>query len=405
MTQLPTTFHVLIAGGGISGLALALFLKKAGVSCSVYEAYTYKASAGGGFNIAPNGMNVLNALGLAQKVIDAGAVAEEFCMRNGKGKMIGHIQNGSPEKYGQPGVSLSRAALYDILLEELNTQGLKVQYEKRLCDIRQDELGVTAVFTDGSQAVGDVLIGADGVHSATRQLLFPEGPAPAFTGMKNYGGFTPLSAVPELTAREINSLNFTFGNNGFFGYCAASNDTAMWWSNLPSDEPFTKAELESTTLEDVKTTMLERYSDYHAPVAALIANTEKVLKINVSDIASLPSWHKDRVLLIGDAAHAVSPNAGQGASMALEDAMFLAMLLRDAGVGSYAAAFRKFEKDRKPRVEKIVAEGRRRGATKTILKPWQAKIREWLMAVLIPLFAAKNADWLYRYRLDWQMKF
>ncbi|QJB41372.1 FAD-dependent monooxygenase [Chitinophaga oryzae] len=405
MTQLPTSFHVVIAGGGISGLALALFLNKAGISCSIYEAYGYKATIGAGFNIAPNGMNVLDALGLAEKVTAAGAVSEAICMRNGKGKVIASLPNGSVEKYGQPGVSLSRAALYDILLQELKEQGLTVHYHKRLCDIRQTEDNVTAVFTDGTRATGDVLIGADGVHSATRQLLFPEAPAPAFTCMKNYGGFAPLSALPEMTAQEINSLNFTFGNDGFIGYCAAGNGMAMWWSNLPSDVPFTKEELDSTTVEEVKSLMQDRYKNYHAPIPALIAHTEKVLKVNVSDIASLSSWHKGRVLLIGDAAHAVSPSAGQGASMALEDAMYLGMLLRDAGVGSYAAAFRKFETDRKPRVEKIVAEGRKRSRSKSILRPWQAKIRDWMMAIFIPLFAPKNFDWLYRYKLDWQMKY
>lgn len=404
MIPFSTSHHVIIAGGGIGGLTLALFLKKAGISCDIFEAYTYKASAGGGFNIAPNGMNVLDSLGLAHQVIAAGAVASEFHMRNGQGKMIARMANGSVKKYGQPAVSLSRAALYDILLQELDEQGLTVQYGRRLTNIRQDPWGVTAVFADGTEAFGDILIGADGVHSVTRRILFPDGPVPAFTGSKNYGGFVPLAAVPEMTSDEINSLTFTFGNNGFFGYCAAGDGKAMWWSNLPSDTPFTKEELEDTTLEGVKAEMLARYQDYHTPIGSLIANTEKVLKVNVSDIASLPAWFKGRVLLIGDAAHAVSPNAGQGASMALEDAMYLAMLLRDAGVGAYTGVFRKFEAERKPRVEKIVAEGRRRGKSKAILSPWQAKIREWMMAIFIPLFAQRSFDWLYRYRLNWREK-
>lgn len=405
MTNNPTSFHVLIVGGGIGGLALALFLKKAGISCSIYEAYTYKASAGGGFNIAPNGMNVLDVLGLAQPVIDAGTVSQEHCMRNGKGKLIGHMPNGTPGKYGRPGVSISRAAVYDILLADIKAKGLEVKYEKRLCNIKQDEWGVTAFFADGTHVSGDILIGADGVHSATRNLLFPQGPQPAYVGLKNYGGFTPLSAVPELSEREINSLNYTFGNKGFFGYCAIDKGMAMWWSNLPAEKAFTKEELQDTTVDGVKAAMMAVYKDYHSPVATLIANTESVVKVNVADIASLPHWYNQRVLLIGDAAHAVSPNAGQGASMALEDAMYLAMLLRDAGGNAYTAAFHKFETDRKPRVEKIVAEGRRRGNDKTILPPWQAKIREWMMAIFMPLFAARSFDWLYKYRLDWNTKY
>jgi 2-polyprenyl-6-methoxyphenol hydroxylase-like FAD-dependent oxidoreductase len=104
-------------------------------------------------------------------------------------------------------------------------------------------------------------------------------------------------------------------------------------------------------------------------------------------------------VLIGDAAHAVSPNAGQGASMALEDAMYLARLLRDGD--DYEEVFARFEQDRKPRVERIVAEGRRRGTDKQIVGPVQARIRELMIAVFVNLFGPRGDDWLHSYRVDW----
>jgi len=112
--------------------------------------------------------------------------------------------------------------------------------------------------------------------------------------------------------------------------------------------------------------LADRYGRYYQPIPSLIARTRDIIALNVFDIQSLPRWHKGRVVLIGDAAHAVSPNSGQGASLALEDAMYLAKLLRDCGP-DYAEAFACFERDRKPRVERIVAAGRRAASDKEIV--------------------------------------
>ncbi|HVI46869.1 MAG TPA: FAD-dependent monooxygenase [Chitinophaga sp.] len=400
MTSNSNSFHVLIAGGGIGGLALALFLKKAGISCCIYEAFPYKEGAGGGFNIAPNGMNVLAALGLAERVKEKGTITRDHVLRNGNGKILARMSNGN-SKYGEPGVTLSRAALYDVMTAEIFSQDIPIFYEKRLQDIYQDDRQVTIYFSDGSNATGDILVGADGVHSRTRGILFPQGPAPAYIGIVNVGGFTPLSAIEGFPEHDVNSLNYTFGPNGFFGYSVADKDTVMWWSNLPQIKEMTREELQQFSLESIKAEMLNTYRGYHDPVERLILNTEKVLRLNMVDIQSLPVWHRQRVMLIGDAAHAVSPNAGQGAAMALEDAMYLAMLLRVTR-GAYGSAFAKFEADRKPRVEKIVAEGRRRGTDKKILTPFQAKIRDMMIRIFVPLFGEKGLHWLYRYKLDWE---
>jgi 2-polyprenyl-6-methoxyphenol hydroxylase-like FAD-dependent oxidoreductase len=146
--------------------------------------------------------------------------------------------------------------------------------------------------------------------------------------------------------------------------------------------------------------MLAIYQSYHEPIESLISNSQSSLKLNISDIQTLPKWHEGRVLLIGDAAHAVSPNAGQGASIALEDAMYLARLLRDSS-GDYEQVFTQFETDRKTRVEKIVAEGRQRGVDKQVVTPFQSKIREIMLMIFVNLFGASGQDWLYRYAINW----
>ena len=227
-------------------------------------------------------------------------------------------------------------------------------HEKRVVRIEERPSSVVAHFEDGSSVEGDVLIGADGVRSTVRRHLLPNAGA-EYTGFTGIGGFTPASAVPDVPR---NTMTFVFGRRGFFGYSSADTGSAPWWSNLFRDRELTRDELDRPDMGSLKTELLGRFGDYHAPIPALIRHSGTVMQLNVYDLPSLPTWHGRRILVIGDAAHAVSPNAGQGASLALEDAMYLAALLRDF---SYEAAFETFERHRKPRAEKVVAEGRRRG--------------------------------------------
>ena len=167
------------------------------------------------------------------------------------------------------------------------------------------------------------------------------------------------------------------------------------------EKDLTKEQLNDLSVEAVRQEMLSIYSTYHEPIPRLIAQTGPPVKLNEYDIQTLPAWHKGRVVLIGDAAHAVSPNAGQGASMALEDAMYLAKVLCEAQ-GDHERAFARFERDRKPRVERIVAEGRRRGSDKKTVTPFESGLRTAMLAIFFNLFGERSQDWLYRYRIEWE---
>jgi 2-polyprenyl-6-methoxyphenol hydroxylase-like FAD-dependent oxidoreductase len=393
---------VIVIGGGIAGTAVALFLKKAGIHARIYEAYSSNEGVGGGFAIAPNGMNVLAELGLTDRVIARGSLALENVFLNENGKLLARYPNGSIAQYGQPAVSLMRYTLYDILKAELHAQGIEMQYEKRLTAITatDDHTKVIAHFADGTSAEGDLLIGADGIHSTTRTIVLPDSPKPAYVGIIGIGGITALSDLPPLSERERQSLTFTFGPPGFFGYCGADSNHMMWWANVVREQEYTRAELADLSPERIKHELLAVYGGYHSPIASLISHGQALLKVNIYDIQSLPRWHRGRVVLIGDAAHAVSPNAGQGASMALEDALYLAKLLRDHPA-DYEHACMRFEIDRKPRVERIVAEGRRKGTDKEVVSPLQSKIREMILCIILPLTGEKSQDWLYKYRLEW----
>jgi 2-polyprenyl-6-methoxyphenol hydroxylase-like FAD-dependent oxidoreductase len=344
-------------------------------------------------------MNVLASLDLAEPMRERGTVATVNCGRSQHGRILGRWDNGST-RYGEPSVSMRRSDLAELLASAIEKRKIPMHFEKRLVGIDQTADRVVAHFADGTSAEGTLLIGADGIRSATRNLVFPGSPPPQYVGIIGLGGFTPLADVPEVSDDDRHTLNFTFGQHGFFGYTGARPGELMWWSNIWRATELSPDELRDLDTHKIKRELLDRYRDYHAPIAKIIANSGPVVKQNILDIATLPEWHRGRVLLIGDASHAVSPNAGQGASMALEDAMLLAKLLRDTRC-DHEHAFGEFERERRPRVEKIVVEGRRRGADKQNMTPFKAAVRNVLLTVILRFVAERANDWIYRYKLEW----
>jgi len=394
------TPHVLIIGGGIGGPALALFLQKAGIPSSIYEGYPFKEAVGGGFNIAPNGVEILKSLGLAETAIKRGTISPLAFFRNGEGKQLATMQYESSIKASMPAISMSRATLYEIFAQELKDKKIPIHYEKRLKEITEGESKITAHFTDGTTAEGDLLVGADGINSFVREHIIPNGPKPKPTGILGVGGFVSLDKLKHVQKEEIEALTYTFGLKGFFGHGGGDAGTILWWTNIAREQEFTREEMMNPDWKAIKEELKETFKDYYQPIPEIIENTDIIMRHNIRDIQSLPTWHKDRIILIGDAAHAVSPNAGQGASMALEDAMYLAKMLRDNE--SYEEAFQAFEKGRKDRAEKIVAEGRRRAGDKGVVSPWKAKIREVFMSVFFKLFGTRGQRWILDYRIDWE---
>jgi len=218
--------HVLVVGGGIAGQALSLFLKKAGLSSSIYEAHGESHGVGGGLGLAPNGMNVVAALGLAEKLKSRASMAPESDFRDERGKLLARFSNGGL-KYGEPQMSMMRSDLYLVLSEEIRAQGTPIHHNKRLARIDTLADGVIAHFADGSSAQGDILVGADGVHSATRRQIMPDAPEPQFVGITGIGGAVALCEIPEILPHQSRSFTFTFGPDGFFGFCGGSAGEEM----------------------------------------------------------------------------------------------------------------------------------------------------------------------------------
>lgn len=385
----------LIIGAGIAGPVAAILLRRAGIESAIYEAWPYSKGIGGGLQIAPNGMHVMDEIGLADELISRGSIAESFDFYSQEGGKLGSINRDMARRFGQPAVNVCRATLNEMLIDKAWCACVSLYFDKRLIKIEdRGDQPIIAYFADGTTAEGDFLIGADGVHSVTRRQVVPDGPTPFNTGLIGFGGFVPHAV---LDGRAIGRhVETTFGQSGFFGYGYCSpdpKDGVMWWSMQPArgmDAAMFRA-LDAPTL---KQHLRGFHHGWHDPIPAIIEAAENIVITDTLDVATLPTWSRKRSLLIGDAAHATSPHAGQGASLALEDAMRLARLMQEGQ--ELTATFQAFEAQRRPRAEKIVAIARRNGNNKREFSATGAFIRNQMIKLLLPL-GSKSMDFMYAY--------
>ncbi|WP_454627841.1 FAD-dependent oxidoreductase [Bradyrhizobium cenepequi] len=385
----------LIIGAGIAGPVAAIFLKRAGYDVELYEGWPHSSGIGGGLQIAPNGMHVMAEIGLADELIRQGSIAESFDFYSQSGRKLGSINRDMERRFGQPAVNMRRATLQEVLFNKAWCSNAELYFEKRLVKIidRPDQ-PIVAYFADGTTAEGDFLIGADGVHSKVRRHVVPDGPMPFDTGLISFGGFVPRSV---LEGRSIGGrVETTFGQSGFFGYGFCSSDPAdgvMWWSTQPS-RGIDAATFRAMDHAALKQHLRDFHRGWHDPISRIIEAAENIVVTDTLDVASLPTWSRKRSLLIGDAAHATSPHAGQGASLALEDAMRLGKLMLDGQ--ELGLTFQNFEHERRPRAEKIVAIARRNGNSKREFSAAGAWVRDQVLSLLLPV-TSRCMDFMYVY--------
>jgi 2-polyprenyl-6-methoxyphenol hydroxylase-like FAD-dependent oxidoreductase len=272
---------------------------------------------------------------------------------------------------------------------------VSLYFEKRLIKVEdRGEQPVVAYFADGTTAEGDFLIGADGVHSVARRQVVPDGPTPFDTGLIGFGGFAPRAVLDGMSpGRRVET---TFGRSGFFGYGYCSpdpGDGVMWWSTQPA-HGMDAAAFRALDQAALKQHLADFHRGWRDPIPQILEAAENIVVTDTLDVATLPTWSRKRSLLIGDAAHATSPHAGQGASLALEDAMRLARLMQ--GGQELSLTFQNFEAERRPRAEKIVAIARRNGNKKREFTATGAFIRDQMVRWLLPL-GARGMDFMYAY--------
>ncbi|HMH60352.1 MAG TPA: FAD-dependent monooxygenase, partial [Bradyrhizobium sp.] len=224
--------------------------------------------------------------------------------------------------------------------------------------------------------------------------VIPDGPQPFDTGLIGFGGFVPRSLIENTSIGQ--RVETTFGQSGFFGcgFCSSDpDDGVMWWSTQPA-HGIDAATFRGMDQAALKRHLLQFHAGWHDPIPQLLAAAENIVVTATLDVATLPTWSRKRVLLIGDAAHATSPHAGQGASIALEDAMRLGRLMRDGQ--ELGVTFETFERESRPRAERVVALARRNGSSKREFSAAGAWIRDRMLKLLLPV-TARGMDWMYAY--------
>lgn len=393
--------EVIIIGCGIAGPALAIALKRAGIDSTIYEEHSTGYDFGL-LSLTPNSFNALSELGVSEQVLEKGYEINGVNFYSSHGKMMGKIGSTSEMKkrYGSGMVMIKRIFLNNMLCEKAISQGVKIEWGKKLTNIEiTKEQKVIAYFEDGSSTQGNVLVGCDGIHSRTRTIMMPNFPKPKYTGTALVGGISNESMENPLTP---SMYHMTFGKNAHFGHLIEKSGEKLWWTYVPYPEELARENKEKSW-DEWKIKLLELHKDDHLLIKQSIeSTTETFLNLPIYNIEHLPTWHNGPVCLIGDAAHAISPHAGQGASMAMEDAIVFAKCLRD--IPNKEKAFELFEKIRKERAEKIVKLAQQLGNMFSMTNPIQKWFRN---KIIMPLFikrGLKPADWIYLHRIDWDKK-
>lgn len=328
--------HVIVVGGGIGGLSAAIALRKRGHAVDVLERAPELDAVGAGLSLFGNAMHALRRLGVGDAVASQGAAVRYGALLDTSGRELASI----PEDLIADARAVHRADLQRLLADAAG----KILLDHDVIAVEEQDGAVIARTRTGMELSGDLLVGADGVHSAIRRTISSAAP--------RYAGYTAWRGVAE-AAIEPGRLTESWGVGERFGLVDIGGGRTYWFATKNASER------EPHCLPcDQQSEILNRYSSWHAPIAAVIDATEpaSILRNAVYDLALLHQWSSGRIVLLGDAAHASTPGIGQGAAMAIEDAVVLAEQLSQHD--SLTNGLRAYEASRRPRTQTVLKQSR-----------------------------------------------
>lgn len=364
--------QITIIGGGIGGLTTALALRRRGHDVNVYERAPELREAGAGITLWPNAMRQLFDLGIGDAIAARGLRLGAAAIRSADGRILSATDAGALERhFGAPTIALHRADLLAALIYALPHE--LIHLGKACSGVVAANDHAEVEFADGSRVQSELVIGADGIHSAVRRHLFP-------SIQPRYSGYTGWRGV---THHATTAAGETWGRGARFGIVPIGAGRVYWFATLNAPQG------QLRTPEENRALLLDTFGEWHAPIRELITITpvNAILQNDIIDIAPFSTWNRGRVVLLGDAAHPTTPNLGQGACMAIESAAVLAEELDRHDVDAAIAAY---VHRRVPRVAQITNESWKIGIAGQMEGRFSTMLRNAAMRLVPQRFAERR---------------
>ena len=339
--------RIAIVGGGIGGLTAALSLRQAGFEADIYEQAPALTHIGGGINMGPNAARVLIRLGLGEGLLREGVRPASTHQRrwdDGRTLQRAPLNPQCEELYGAPHVTIHRADLLAVISSGLPPE--RIHLGHRLLGLSDKGGHVEAWFDNGVRIDADILVGADGIHSAVRAILFGD-EAPKFAGCVAYRGLVPVERLADLEL-ELGSQSWVGPGGHLVHYFVSRGELLNFVGWTEHDEWSREDWTDRATVERA----LAAFEGWHPQIRRIIGAADECFIWALFDRDPLPRWSVGRVTLLGDACHPMYPFMGQGAAQAIEDGAALAACLA-LGAADPAAALRCYDEARLPRVTRL----------------------------------------------------
>ncbi len=376
--------QAVVVGAGIGGLASALALIRAGWQVRVLERAEVPGEVGAGITLFPNALRGLDAIGVGDRVraLPSGRIAGPAGMRAPSGRWVVRVDGQQPirDLY-----ALHRQDLYAALAGALPAGVLTAGAE--VVGTRAGTDRVQVVHRAGGREAtvdADLVVGADGLRSRTRAEHWPAYPGPAYAGYTSWRGVTTPGG-------PVDGSGETWGRGARFGIVPLGDGRVYWFATATVPATTTAGAGAAGGRGDERAALLRRFADWHAPIPELIAGTDpaRILHHDTYELRTpLPGYVTDRVALVGDAAHAMTPDLGQGACMAIEDAVTLAAAL--AGDAQVPDALRRYDGLRRPRTQSVVRASHRMGRFGQAHGPLSGPLRDLAVRLTPPAAAARG---------------
>ncbi|WP_404961786.1 FAD-dependent monooxygenase [Streptomyces sp. 147326] len=357
--------HAVVAGAGIGGLTAAVALHRRGWRVTVCERAPGPTAAGAGIVLAPNALRAFDTIGFDITRTVGRAVPAAMGLRRAGGRWLSRADTGAlAARYGGPPLAVHRSALADALAGALPEGSVRYGVTVGRVD---DPDGSPVVRTSAGDLAGaDLVLAADGINSPLRRQYFPDHP-----GLRYSGETAWRTVLPATAGRAETATAETWGRGERFGVVPLADGRIYLYATAVVPEGHRPA--------DVRTELLRRYGTWHDPIPALLERVDPaaVLQHDLYDLAApLPRFHHGRLAWLGDAAHAMTPNLGQGGCQAIEDAVVLAHLLDGAGAVDVPAALTAYSAARCARTDAIRVRARRAGRIAALTHPLAVAARD-----------------------------